>query len=144
MNAFRPRCKCMSGYKSNNPNGGTILRRKIDVCIRCYSVIECGDAPTASPTVPPTLSSKPSFLPSQSSNPSNSPSYTSGPSPIPTTLKPTLTPTLSPKPSPLPTSSPTRINSVFDGDPCRSTIECKSRNCVESVCIPEKVSMQVI
>ena len=140
MNAFRPRCKCISGYKSNNPNGGTILRRKIDVCIRCLSVIECGDAPTISPTVSPTLSSEPSLRPSRSSNPSDSPSYTSAPSANPTTLKPTLTPTSSPEPSPSPTSSPTRINSVFDGDPCRFSIECKSRICSESMCIPENVS----
>ena len=140
MNAFRPRCKCISGYKSNNPNGGTTLRRKIDVCIRCLSVIECGNAPTISPTVSPTLSSEPSLRPSRSSNPSDSPSYTSAPSPNPTTLQPTLTPTLSPEPSAPPTSSPTRINSVYDGDPCRFSIECKSRKCVEFVCIPENVS----
>ena len=140
MNAFRPRCKCMSGYKSNNPEGGTILSRKIDVCIRCLSVIECGDAPTRSPTVSPTLSSEPSLRPSQSSNPSGSPSYTTAPSPNPTTLKPTLTPTLSPEPSAPPTSSPTTINSVYDGDPCRLSIECKSRKCAESVCIPVNVS----
>lgn len=140
MNAFRPRCKCMSGYKSNNPNSDTILTSNIDICIRCTSVAECGEAPTFLPTIAPTLSTKPSSRPTQSSIPSERPTMTNTPTASPTTSAPTIKPTLSRVPSHPPTSSPTMIDSVFDGDPCKFDIECKSGLCVQFRCVPKKVS----
>lgn len=140
MNAFRPMCECISGYKSSNTINGNILREILDVCRPCKSSIGCGRAPTMSPTLSPSKSSEPSGRPSISPKPTFMPTSSSAPSPRPTSGMPTYKPTLSSAPSFSPTSSPTKFFSVYDGDPCRFNIECRSTFCREEYCRQGQVS----
>ena len=144
MNAFRPMCECMSGYKSSNIMNGNILRKILEVCSPCKSSIGCGRAPTMSPTLSPSKSSEPSGLPSISSKPTLKPTSSFLPSSRPTSGISTYKPTLSSEPSFSPTSSPSKFFSVYDGDGCMSNIECKSTYCVAGSCRQEQVSDHII
>jgi len=134
MNAFRPMCECMSGYKSSNIMNGNILIDILEVCRPCKSSIRCGRAPTMSPTLSPSKSTEPSGRPSVSAKPTLKPTSSSAPSPLPTSGIPTYKPTLSSEPSFFPTSSPTKFFSVYDGDYCMANIECRSSFCVAENC----------
>lgn len=134
MNVFRPMCECVSGFKSSNLLAGKILSSILDVCIPCRSSAGCGRAPTISPTYSPSKSSRPTVLPSISPVPTLQPTSSNAPSFRPTSAVPTVKPTISSAPSSLPTTSPTRFFSVYDGDYCKSSLECRSTLCVTENC----------
>ena len=140
-NAFLSKCKCMSGFRiKSGQYKDTILSSPRDTCISCVSSVECGDPPTASPTLFPTKSSMPSNLPSISPKPSQVPSESVIPSYYPTTGQPTTNPSFSIIPTTSPSSNPTLPHSVFDGGRCRYNSECMSDSCSASECIPRYVS----
>ena len=134
-NGFRPQCKCMSGFESSNPAGGSALQTEDDVCIICSKAEECGDRPTSSPTFRPTLSIVPTTGPTLSKAPTANPTQSISPSSFPTTGSPTIKPTLSARPSLNPSSTPSTYGSIFDGEYCRFSQECMTFNCIDNICV---------
>jgi len=141
-NAFRPRCKCMSGFKSSDPASGNILQTETDVCIAC-AASECGDRPTSSPTFRPTSSSSPTTGPTLSVAPTLNPTQSISPSSFPTTGNPTSNPTLTANPSSNPTQIPSTYGSVFDGGYCRYSRECSTFKCIDNTCVGETLSVTI-
>lgn len=131
---FNPSCICGNGYKSTNISSEKNLIDIEDICVLCDAEEDCGVAPSASPSSAPTLSHKPSAKPTLSSKPTGRPTASMSPSGSPTTVKPTLKPTKSTSPTLIPSSTPSSFNSIFDGDPCRFDIECRTGHCDEGYC----------
>jgi len=132
-NAFRPECKCMSGFKTSTPRFENILYDENDTCVLCPAA-ECGDRPTSSPTTRPTISESPSTIPTLSVFPTSGPTISVQPSVSPTTGSPSLRPTVSHIPSSKPSSSPSTYGTIYDGDYCRFDTECSTFSCVNNTC----------
>lgn len=132
-NLFNSRCECISGFRSSNPMGGSILRKVSDRCEPC-SDLYCGDRPTISPTAEPTRSIVPSFEPTRSMRPSVEPSVSSSPSTTPTTQEPSPSPSISSIPSDSPSADPSSFKSLYDGEYCERDQECIIESCINSVC----------
>lgn len=142
-NSFRSRCQCISGFQSSNPNKGKMLSHRADVCVLCSDVTECGEAPSESPTLQPTVSTVPSEEPTLSKAPTYTPTISSMPSSTVPSQVPTATATVSVEPTAQPTSPPTGYISVFDGNFCRVSIECISGMCKNSICTSHTLLLHV-